>query len=102
MADNFELRRNNSIKSFPTKPDEEFTWLRNFGMKAKWRHVKMEKAILLDLKNEIIVCAPTPWSLAFDRRPSIKSVLLGLFCPNSKADGLLWVTGGVENGANIY
>lgn len=58
--------------------------------------------IVLDLKNEVIVYASISWGLASGHEPDLKSVPLGLFYPDCKADGLLQVVGRVENRANMY
>lgn len=49
----------------------------------------------------MIVYVSVSWSLASDHRPSVQSVPLGLFCPESKAQGFLWL-GGAEKGTDAY
>lgn len=48
--------------------------------------------------NEAMVCVSMSWSPASDHRPSVQSVPLGLFCPESKAQGHLWLGRSGERG----
>ena len=51
--------------------------------------------------NEAMVCVSESWGPDSDHRPSVQSVSLGLFCPESKAQGHLWL-GRAEKGADVY
>ena len=48
--------------------------------------------------NEAMVYVSTSRGLAFDHRPSVQSVPLGLFYPESKAHDCLWLLWSGERG----
>ena len=51
--------------------------------------------------NEMMVCVSMSWEPDSEHRPSVQSVPLGLFCPESKAQGHLWLGRSGEGGCRL-